>query len=414
LTRKDLRRKDAFTLVELLVVIAIIGMLIALLLPAVQAAREAARRMQCTNNLKQAGLAVHNFENSYQRIPNAFWDPIWHNLAVSASGNNARDLRTYSHWVCLLPFFEQNSLYDMVIARASSQTAPYVFRVSGDYVAGETVIEPHPFAQNFPGLLCPSDPEARAGLAQRNSDGRGIGYCSYRASIGDIACFRYTWSEWNGGRGPFKPYATIDDNAWRTTIYGERTFGAITDGLSNTVMFTESCISSARTNGERDYTIRGGVARAVETKLSEFPPSVCSAYRGAGGLLNASDTDVHTQSAWFNHKGQRWAEARPAETGANIVSIVLPPNAPSCRPRGDGDSWLITASSFHSGGANATLCDGSVRFISETIDTGRINELLGGGNTYVTATNGQNWTGPSTFGVWGALGSANGGDSTSL
>jgi len=391
------QRPRAFTLIELLVVIAIIGMLIALLLPAVQAAREAGRRMQCSNNLKQLGLAVYNFESSYQRMPSAYFDPIWHRFAVRHSNANFRD---YGHWICLLPFFEQQALYDVIIGKAETNE-----RIDTGSV-NHSGLNPTPFAQSIASLLCPSDPGGKSVGSDR------VKGSNYRASVGDLAYYNGDWGEWRqGGRGAFSPYATSGGN-WRTDIWGEKTFTSISDGLSNTVMFAESCISTAASNGERDYTIRSGVARSNVT-LPESPPSRCSAFRGPGGRLNATnDNDVLAQSQWYNHKGQRWGEGRWGEGGGNIFSTVLPPNAPSCD--GSNSSWLITASSYHPGGANITMCDGVVRFVPETIDCGRIDQVLGQSLATSNPTHGQKWTGISTFGVWGALGSAKAGDSGTL
>ncbi len=99
-----------FTLVELLVVIAIIGILIALLLPAVQAAREAARRSQCTNNLKQIGLALHNFHDTYGRLPAANYDPLF--AQPANSGNYPNNAHRWGFTVLILPYIEQKQMYD--------------------------------------------------------------------------------------------------------------------------------------------------------------------------------------------------------------------------------------------------------------------------------------------------------------
>jgi prepilin-type N-terminal cleavage/methylation domain-containing protein len=110
-TPKNLRRKTAFTLVELLVVIAIIGMLIALLLPAVQAAREAARRMQCSNHMKQLGLAVHNFHDTYNALPPSAISENW-------NGNTGY----VAFFVFLYPFIEQTNLYELVNSRTNGMS----------------------------------------------------------------------------------------------------------------------------------------------------------------------------------------------------------------------------------------------------------------------------------------------------
>ncbi len=392
-SKSGARARWAFTLVELLVVIAIIGVLIALLLPAVQAAREAARRMQCSNNLKQCGLSVHNFENTHQRIPNAYGDPIWYSYVKRFDNRNFRE---YGHWTCLLPYLELVQAYDVLVARAEQNVRidTGAFNNGGE--------NPTPFAHGYSVFICPSDPIARVGLQSAPV----IGMCNYRASFGDLATFNFDWGEWKNCRGAFRPYCTSADDY--TVTFGEVTFSRISDGLSNTVLFGESGVFNGTANGDRDMTIRGGIAK-IDATLSESAPNVCAQFRGQGGMLNT--TNVVANNEWYIGKGHRWGESRPGD-GAPFFNTVLPPNSPSCS--GSQSSWLISASSHHSGGAMVAMCDGSVRFINEMIDCDRIDQVLGQSLGNTPPNHGQKWTGPSTFGVWGSMGSASGGDATQI
>jgi prepilin-type N-terminal cleavage/methylation domain-containing protein/prepilin-type processing-associated H-X9-DG protein len=405
-------RNAGFTLVELLVVIAIIGMLIALLLPAVQAAREAARRMQCTNNLKQNTLAVHNFHDAHHRIPSFVWDPTWHDIARARSDNNLNNLSFYNQWTVLLPFFEQGARFDLLMGRAQRGQAGPTDRIN----FSATDSEPTPWATTIPSLVCPSDGQAHLGT---------VGRLSYRGSVGDVPTATPHWGEWRTlhlGRGAFSPNSTRDDpnhatQGWRRFIWGTKDFGAIFDGTSNTIMFSESAIA----NSSNDDTIRGGISNFITAPHTrhlhhaDAPPSICAARRDHDGRITfpwtswmpgAADLSVRAGS----HKGWRWGEGRVTQSGGATFSTVLPPNAPSCGGQ-SSDTWWITASSYHAGGVNVSFVDGSVRFATDSIDHGTITEALGApGYTGHQIL----YSGPSTFGVWGALGSRAGGESVSL
>jgi prepilin-type N-terminal cleavage/methylation domain-containing protein/prepilin-type processing-associated H-X9-DG protein len=380
-----------FTLVELLVVIAIIGVLIAMLLPAVQAAREAARRMQCSNRLKQLGISLHNFENVNNRIPNNYNDPLWYRYYVTGTAHF--EVRNYNVWTCLLPFLELQPQYDTL--QTVAQTGAYLHPGQHTYNG-----EPSPFAYGLTAFLCPSDSAANPSLQPTNR----LGHANYRVNQGDVRMGNSTWSEWANCRGVFRPYA--NENAYTATthaVYGEVVFALITDGLSNTVLFSESGIAGA----EKDTTIKGGIATKVDMGETA-PPSNCAARRGVGGQLT-SPNDTLENTTWYNAKGFRWGEARQSEGGGITFYTTLPPNSPSCHAT--DDRWLSSAGSYHSGGANTTMCDGAVKFISDTIDCGNIEQPLGGTGAIPYQ---QKWTGSSTFGVWGALGTSQSGESKSL
>lgn len=395
--------KRAFTLVELLVVIAIIGILIALLLPAVQAAREAARRMQCTNHLKQISLAFQVFHDANKRFPNGFADPKWDGYRAQ-DGGYLYHTECYSALLSILPQIEQNALYDRVVgycedaasmanAGASQLLIPIQF-VGDMQINGELT----PFASKISPFLCPSDGN---GNIVRNEPAHG----SYHLSFGDF----WDVEDYGAQRGMYHcGFAGGGRGNW-TTIAMEDVF----DGTSNTALLSEVCMSM----NERDTSIKGGLAPVVRTSR----PSDCAAWRGnSGQLANPSGGTVTPEGV----KGWGWANAHGAATAVNFV---LPPNSPSCASGNlryvmgeyGGDfpvqqfrDPLISASSNHTGGVNVALVDGSVHFVSDTIDAGNPNFLPGEDQNW--DRNWWEWRKESTYGIWGALGTIRGKESVSL
>ncbi len=167
--------QSGFTLVELLVVIAIIGILVGLLLPAVQAAREAARRMQCSNNLKQLSLAVHNHHDVFKRFPAASWDlnyvsPLG---ADPRSGTAANANDRLSYLTCLLPYMEQQALQAQLVPWLIAGQRPWTTATTFTTTAGPVIS--NPFINNLPGFRCPSDT-----LAYSPTDVKPTNYGSIR------------------------------------------------------------------------------------------------------------------------------------------------------------------------------------------------------------------------------------------
>ena len=403
LMMKGKSKAIAFTLVELLVVIAIIGILIALLLPAVQAAREAARRMTCTNHLKQLGIATHTFADSTKRLPTGshsinlcvnMWKSSW-----SGDVWNFRTRERLSYVCDLLPYFEQQALFEQVkqnattlgLKEAGVETDPgpgFITPWEATYVpkGGGNAI-PSPFASRPPTLVCPSSAAGTGG---------NLGFCSYRASVGDI---RQLWNDWEARGG-------IGLNGAR----GQANSGleGLNDGTSNTMLFGEAVISP--TDGATNK-VKGGFAVVPSLSIRTTAPLACSSTRGTNGGF-APGVDAAGGNAG---SGRRWGDSQGVYT---MFWAVLPPNSPSCSSNNNAEDWpFVAASSEHTGGVNVCMGDGSVQFISETIDTASVNL----GKTECDEPwfanpndrgNPQHWKGASIRGVWGALASREGGESS--
>ena len=358
----------AFTLVELLVVIAIIGILIALLLPAVQAAREAARRMQCSNNFKQISLSLHTYHDSQKGFPAA---QGWYSRITTTTHNRAEP-EAWGEKYVLLPYFEQGSLFEAIHSVLQTGTTLHEF-------APYNV----PALQNvtISALCCPSDGESTS-----PAPGYSFGRNSIMSCRGDHVARHFFWdggvteSDWTQGirRGMFGP------GVWKN-------MGSVVDGTSNTMAFSETVTSNANSGDNR---VKGGVATQFNSGM-RTNPSLCLGARDPANNSRLLSTVASTNT----YRGTRILDGRYPMGG---FTAVLPPNSPSCTPTDHTAGWAIySATSNHTGGVNVGLTDGSVTFVSETIDTG-------------TLTLPQNLSGQTTYGTWGAYGSINGGESKSF
>jgi prepilin-type N-terminal cleavage/methylation domain-containing protein len=304
----------AFTLVELLVVIAIIGVLIALLLPAVQQAREAARRMSCTSNLRQFGLALQNYEATFRFFPGSGVNP------------NQYSVHTY-----ILPYLEQRHLAEIV-----DPSQPLFF------FSGTSTLNPAQApAAGTPVkvLLCPSDPQSPICSAYNAADFAGTNYMV------------------NGGTGSGVFYDTrfpVDGVFWNES---KVRVAEITDGTSNTLFVSETLRGACATTTGNAATFPrrqgGSLATAAKTIAGQ---------QGTSPPL--SDSLCTTATSWLGSHAIAWIWGQTPQTYFNTHA---PPNSPVPDCTTNGQGWF-RASSLHPSGVNAVLGDGSTRFIRDQID----------------------------------------------
>ncbi len=367
-------KSGGFTLVELLVVIAIIGVLVGLLLPAVQAAREAARRMQCSNNLKQLGLAMHNYHSAYNQLPRQ--------CGGTGIGNAVKsNLETLSAHVGLLPFFEQQALWERIVNPYDDGTNQYPAMGPAPYVG---LYEP--WRTQIGTLLCPSDLDRTAVTDTGNSN--------YAFCLGD--------SFWNcnndndlyirQNRGVF---------VYRTTMR----FRDILDGLSNTIAMGEN----GRSAGARE--IIGDLAYFSTGTPSQNSVRNNPKLEGWDNRVDPARPQYYAQSTEITSesgdvarsRGAAWASGLGMHTG---VLTVFPPNGPSFQ-RGNagnaagGAGGIFTMASRHVGGCHVLMTDGAVKFVTDSIDSGDLNSAPVG----VPYASAPPIGAASNYGLWGSLGS---------
>ncbi len=329
-------QSKAFTLIELLVVIAIIGVLIALLLPAVQAAREAARRSQCTNNLKQIGLALHSYHSAHNRFP------------MGASKNDkdwpGDSNLIWASWSChsmLLPYLEQQPLYASI--NFNWGINPY-----GDpcYRINSTVSN-----TLLTSFICPSDTNA----TRPNIN-------NYFASVGTTSDFM-TVDCWGGAVSSCRPTGSTGVFTY-FDCYGLQD---IPDGSAYTIAFSESLTGKPNVNSYRGNSTRGVAdPGAVRFDITTNPIVTIQG-------LQACATAFKNNQQIASNKGQLWAFGARAYT---LFQTIQTPNDSQykfgscqfgCDDCGLDQSWTVGAQSAHSGGVNVLLADGSVRFIKDSI-----------------------------------------------
>ncbi|HEX8199658.1 MAG TPA: DUF1559 domain-containing protein [Isosphaeraceae bacterium] len=335
----EARHRRGFTLIELLVVIAIIGVLIALLLPAVQAAREAARRSQCSNNLKQIGVALHNYHTSTNSFP---LGGSQNNRIYQATPTSYDPWTTWSAHGQLLPYLEQNPLYNAINFNFAAEQDG-----GSSNAANRTVV-----LTVINGFLCPSD--GNAGRQNTNS---------YNASIGTSI-----------GVGGFTGATSGVFAVWYSTGVQD-----IQDGTSGTIAFAESLVGDGLGNnrgGKNPASVyRGnGVMGTGQNEFSLYDANQNPA-QVTTGLQSCASKFTASGGAIVDYRGWRWASG---VFGFTMMNTIQTPNGGSqykfnycrlgCSPGCNMDNGVSApASSAHSGGCNVLLADGSVRFIKDSV-----------------------------------------------
>jgi prepilin-type N-terminal cleavage/methylation domain-containing protein/prepilin-type processing-associated H-X9-DG protein len=320
-------RRRGFTLIELLVVIAIIGVLIALLLPAVQAAREAARRIQCTNNLKQIGLAVHNYHDSVGTLPLG--------CAVSFPGG--------------VPYFQGWGVTARILPYIEGQNQ---FNACNFSIPNETSQNDTMMRISISTYLCPSDGKNKVIFVD---DVQPRNNTNYGFNRGD-------WYVWGGQVSSAQP-----SSPFRANI--SLNFSTITDGLSSTMLAAEVKTHTPyllNCSGLTFQPVSGGPIPPPNAS-----PSSISQYSSCGGGELRIDSghaeweDGNTSQAGFT---TAWTpnKATPGSFGGTFVSDT---DLIAIREENGGPTFAaVTSRSFHPGGVNVLFGDGSVRFIKDTVN----------------------------------------------
>jgi prepilin-type N-terminal cleavage/methylation domain-containing protein/prepilin-type processing-associated H-X9-DG protein len=353
LTSLRRRADSAFTLVELLVVIAIIGILVALLLPAIQAARESARRSQCTSNLKNIALALINYHDTKKEFPAAVRYP---KLPTLISSGPLDDTRLFWNWaIDILPNIEERALADSLTINATTR----LYNPTG------TDVNIIPRGVEVPVMLCPSD-NGRGNKFQGSSGAQNwargnYAYNAFEFWPGDFVGFMtnpatkllYNFNIGMGG---------MDNTDTRQVMSIKK----ITDGTTHTIMLSELRVGISNKD-RRGVWAMGMCGSNIHCRHAGYPINDCGGYNddifGSADIL--SDTGVGT---------------------LNVECMALDTNVNA--------SGQSTVRSRHPGGANVAMADGSVHFLSDFIDQGAFT--IGG---YITDAQ----TNQSVFRLWQRL-----------
>lgn len=412
--RHSTARSHGFTMIEVMTVVAVIGVLVGLLLPAIQSSRECARRMSCASNLSQIGLAVSGYHNAFGQYP------------VQLSGTDGSTVagadndRRLSIFVALIPFLEKTELYDAInqpIAKGplgqfgvhgkrniEPELYPDDEPLPTSTVATWPAGGPEPTADypawfiDLPVLRCPSDP------------GMGLpafGRTNYAACLGDgmVATSTGPLIEKNGTYVIDPGRAKATDVAMRGIFVPRRVtrMSDVTDGRSQTLLLGEIA------TGLGDDGVRTKPVVAEQMQQTQQLRDVPELARQSGVI------DPRRPNFWENdqfyltspslrevERGYRWADGMPLFSGFNTI---LPPNREITLSvdREDSDG-VLTASSRHNIGVNVCFADGAVKFITDFVDAGDSNRPTVYPSSYPELESESGVPMPSPYGIWGAMG----------
>jgi len=379
------RRRAAFTLVELLVVIAIIGILVALLLPAIQSAREAARRTQCVNNLHQMGLGAANYESARKCFPPGRLIPDWA-TGISAANPNGTTATGYSNYnnvvqnatqktgfysvhIWILPYMEETAIYDMI----NFKVAQVVQMIDTDGTPYNVNYKAYATAQSL--FICPSDPNTGRIISENNYRYNFGGSTPYAGARGPGGPADYT-ATWTGTYNGQQVTLSAGGNGAFTIGTKGLTSRAYTDGLSKTAFFAERTKGSGNalpTPPTHDDIIGSDKAGGPVTTALVDPQQY---YNACGSYVSKSESSFvfYTAGRWAD--GELYSNGWPFAGYSNTeYNHVAPPNwsgydcgIGSYIPDTPWEHAIVSARSAHPGVVVTAFGDGHTEIISDNID----------------------------------------------
>jgi prepilin-type N-terminal cleavage/methylation domain-containing protein/prepilin-type processing-associated H-X9-DG protein len=356
--------RRAFTLIELLVVIAIIAVLIALLLPAVQQAREAARRTQCRNNLKQIGLGLHNYHDTFNQFPLSYDGSL--DIWVKSTGTSMTAGTLFQggiSWIsAMLPYVDQAPLYNQLESNRAFST-PYNKGGPGTGLGYDNATVKQLAQTPIPTLLCPSNPQVK--ISQTGSclfyngsgwaDGGGGGGTNYIGARTDYSGnMGYVWTGWRDCAGTTPaPEPQWSDAGWVGS-------------------YSEDWDNYPRVRG--CFWHRGS---ATIAQITDGTSNTIAVFENHHWNLKNNPGDINRNTAWIS----------PAASIDSLDAKINLDRASNVRKDGwstwDDDTRCTGWTSIHTGGAHALMADGAVKFVSENIDWNNVQKAI------ATATGGE-------------------------